>query len=376
MDRYQLRRDKLIQVLNRFDMMPDEDMLLRLSSIELFELRDRAVREQISLRELGRIFYHLNQKRGFKSSRKSATEEDNATEYKQMLSDNHEALGEFTIGQYFYKKLMENPMFRIKENIFYRADYQSEFDRIWTTQKQYYPEILTGSPGQDDNRGTLYRLIRNDTIYYQRRLKSAKHLIGKCTFEPVLNSNVNGSTMKASKRVMPKSHPLYQEFRLWQQINNLRAKDRESKDIVPTEEQRYSIWRAAHNLKELDGHGNLTEAKLKKILLLPKDYALNYEKIEGNKTWRTLQKALEKADVQLAMTQLGEEDLQDPEAAVFTKLWHCTYSFETEKETSNALVKNFGFTKEAAEVIAMGASSPPFSRRTTFPTLPPMSPRP
>jgi CRISPR-associated endonuclease Csn1 len=193
-NRYQLRRDQLIRILNHLDMMPDEDMLTRISSLELFELRDRAVRERIELKELGRIFYHLNQKRGFKSSRKSASEEENKTEYKKMLAENHEALGAQTIGQYFYQKLLQDPFFRVKDNIFYRTDYQNEFDVIWNQQKKYYPEVLTGGPDESENRGTNYRRIRNETIYYQRKLKSAKHLVSKCTFEPL-------------KRVLPKSHP-------------------------------------------------------------------------------------------------------------------------------------------------------------------------
>lgn len=356
LDRYQLRRDNLVEILEKTGMMPDEDLLLNLSSLELYELRSRSVSEKISLPEIGRIFYHLNQKRGFKSSRKSATEDENISEYKQALVNNHEALGKNTIGQFFYNRLLEDPFYRIKENNFYRADYQAEFDRIWEEQSKYYPEILTGGPNYEDNRRTLYRLIRNETIYYQRPLKSAKHLIGKCTFETRYD---NQGKLIYAKRVMPKSHPLFQEYRLWQQINNLKATDRENNEIKPDATDRMRIWKAAHNLTELDKLGNLTAAKIKKMMGWPKDFAVNYEKIEGNKTWRTLQIALEKAQTNISMTPIGEEEINDIENTSFTKLWHCTYSFDSEKDTINALVKTFGISEEKAKIIsqATGYSS-------------------
>ena len=46
-------------------MMPTEKEIL-LSALELYGLRNKALTEQISLQEIGQIFFHLNQKRGYK----------------------------------------------------------------------------------------------------------------------------------------------------------------------------------------------------------------------------------------------------------------------------------------------------------------------
>lgn len=349
LDRYQQRRDKLVRILNQHGMMPDEDLLLRISSLELFELRDKAVKQKIELQEIGRIFYHLNQKRGFKSSRKSSSENENLSAYKQELLDNHNALESKTVGQYFYEKLLEDPFFRIKENNFYRSDYQAEFDAIWLMQSKYYPDILTGGPEEIDNRGSLYRLIKNETIYFQRPLKSSKHLIGKCTFETKYGDD---GKLLYYKRVMPKSHPLYQEFRIWQQLNNLRATDRENFVITPNKDEKIALWKAAHDLVLLDSRGNLTASRIKNVLKWPKDFALNYEKIEGNKTWRSLQLAIQKAESNIPFSPIGEEDLNDIEQTNFTKLWHCTFAFDSERNTINALMKNFQIPVEQAKMIA------------------------
>jgi CRISPR/Cas system Type II protein with McrA/HNH and RuvC-like nuclease domain len=87
--RYKLRREKLKQVLAFLGMMPDEKYYTsdktatRKGKFEiedigtaLYELRDRAYKEQITLQELGRVMLHLNQWRGYSSDRFSNESED------------------------------------------------------------------------------------------------------------------------------------------------------------------------------------------------------------------------------------------------------------------------------------------------------------
>jgi len=87
--RYKLRREKLKQVLAFLGMMPDEKYYTndktatRKGKYEiedigtaLYELRDRAYKEQITLQELGRVMLHLNQWRGYSSDRFSNESED------------------------------------------------------------------------------------------------------------------------------------------------------------------------------------------------------------------------------------------------------------------------------------------------------------
>ncbi|MBX7047409.1 MAG: hypothetical protein K1X86_16395 [Ignavibacteria bacterium] len=69
-DRYKQRRKILVKLLRVLEMMPSEQMQ-NLPSMELYGLRKKALDKKISLQELGRIFLLLNQRRGFKSSKKS-----------------------------------------------------------------------------------------------------------------------------------------------------------------------------------------------------------------------------------------------------------------------------------------------------------------
>ena len=60
-DRYQLRRKLLVNELIKKGMMPDES-LKNMPKMQLWELRNKAVKEIISLKELGRLLLWLNQK--------------------------------------------------------------------------------------------------------------------------------------------------------------------------------------------------------------------------------------------------------------------------------------------------------------------------
>ena len=68
-DRYQLRRENLTEELRRLGMLPDEH-LIKLPVLELWQLRADAATpgKRLSLPEIGRVLYHINQKRGYRHS--------------------------------------------------------------------------------------------------------------------------------------------------------------------------------------------------------------------------------------------------------------------------------------------------------------------
>ncbi len=81
-DRYQLRRALLTDVLRKNNMLPvrmDEHV------IDLWGLRARAAQEQISLQELGRVLYHINQKRGYKHAKADNSGDKKQTDYVQKV---------------------------------------------------------------------------------------------------------------------------------------------------------------------------------------------------------------------------------------------------------------------------------------------------
>ncbi len=143
---------------------------------------------------LGRALYHLNQRRGFLSNRKEDTKESNGEVKKSMdelTQAMHDAGFEY-LGQYFYKLYQEGGKIRGK--------YTSRLDH-------YEKELLKICEMQ----GLDEKLTANlrKTIITQRPLKSQKHSVGKCVFEP-------------DKPRCPISHPLFEQYRMYSFINNIK----------------------------------------------------------------------------------------------------------------------------------------------------------
>jgi len=369
-DRYQLRRKKLVELLTEFRMMPEKE-LMNISSLGLYGLRNKAVKEKVELKELGRIFYHLNQKRGYKSSRSDANLDKKDTEYVAAVKSRHQQIKEagFTIGQYFYNKLLDDKYYRIKEQVFPREAYIEEFDAICTQQKKYHP-VLTDE---------VIHKLRNEIIYYQRKLKSQKELLSICEFEGQERNDEKGNIIFTGPKVAPRSSPLFQFCRIWETVNNisLKVKNPEGSkykwaDFIPSLEQKNEI------VKYLNTHATLSNAELLKILNLKKENVyLNKQLvkgIKGNSTYTEIDAVLSnKKLLQFTVTtkelpskayltdkKTGEMLMETSGCVVdasiekepFYQLWHTIYSIKDMDECKRALMTRFDIPEDEAEALA------------------------
>lgn len=148
-DRYQLRRALLTEKLRELGMLPDE-RLIKLPVLDLWQLRANAATpgKQLELKEIGRVLYHINQKRGYRHSRSDAGDEKSQREYVQQVNQRFRDIRDegMTIGQHFANKLAANELttpkgkfytYRIKEQVFPREAYVEEFDRIMDCQRGF-----------------------------------------------------------------------------------------------------------------------------------------------------------------------------------------------------------------------------------------------
>ena len=119
-----------------------------------------------------------------------------------------------TVGQFQHKQLQKNAHAKLKNQVFYRQDYFDEFETIWETQAKFHPELTD----------ELKKEIRDIIIFYQRKLKSQKGLVSFCEFESKeIEIERNGLKIKKTigLKVAPKSSPLFQEFKIWQILQNV-----------------------------------------------------------------------------------------------------------------------------------------------------------
>lgn len=222
----------------------------------------------------------------------------NSSGYLGAISDRSKELyfNKQTVGQYLYQQLQQNPHARLKNQVFYRQDYLDEFETIWETQAKYSPSILTPA---------LKEQIRDVVIFYQRKLKSQKGLISFCEFEQ-REIEINGKKKTVGLRVTPKSSPLFQEFKIWQILNNvlIRKKGATKKQLkaanqpnlfADSEENpiyQFDLETKQSLFNELNVRGKLSAKEVLTFLgLKPTEWEINYTAIEGNRTNEALYNA-------------------------------------------------------------------------------------
>ena len=311
----------------------------------------------------------LNQKRGYKSSRSDANLGKKDTEYVATVKSRHERIKELnlTIGQYFCQELSNDAFFKVKENIFPREAYIEEFDAICSTQKQFYPETLTEE---------LISKLRNEIIYYQRPLKSQKGLVSVCEFEGFLRTGKDGKEYFVGPKVAPKSSPIYQLSKMWENINNIKVGSRSGGYVEITPEQKQAIF------QHLDNNEKLTVTDLLKILQLDKKNCYINKQIEkgliGNITKHAIRQCLgdstqynQLLTLNLKIVEndkkgylidkktgevLNEKTTQYIDAKIehepLYQLWHTIYSIQDKKECSNALQTKFSIEPTIADKLA------------------------
>lgn len=145
---------------------------------------------------LGRALYHLNQRRGFLSNRKETTKESEGTvkESISQLSEEMEQAGCQYLGEYFYQLYQKGN--KIRNHYTARKEhYLKEFHAICAKQ-EIAPELVS-------------KLEK--AIFDQRPLKSQKGSVGTCTFEK-------------GKPRCSSSHPLYEDFRMYSFLNNIKVR--------------------------------------------------------------------------------------------------------------------------------------------------------
>ncbi len=351
-DRYQLRRALLLEKLSQLGMYNGKT--LKLSKLELWELRAKAVHEQITLLELGRVLCHINQKRGYRTVKADYGDKKQGAYVSQVI-ERHKEINDkgLTIGQFLYNGLKANPAFRCKERIFPRIAYMEEFNAIMSCQKTFYPEVLTEE---------AIAHIRDYIIFHQRPLKSCKHLVGKCSLEKHYKE-CNGQLRDCSPKVAPRTSPLFQVCKIWESINNLKIQNKFNEILYISLEQKQEIF----NFMNINEKLKANDLK-SKLGIKSKEWQFSKavgSGLQGNTTYCAINKALGnhkeynhllKFDLnidckEVVNTETGEITEVKAINASFEKqpfyeLWHALYSISDIEELKETLINKFKVTDE------------------------------
>ena len=290
-----------------------------------------------------------NVKRSFR-----VPKEDDWTLVKERTQSDIEHSGK-TVGAYIYDTILLDPNKKIKGKLvrtIERKFYKDELRLILNKQVEFHPELQDResyiacieelySSNESYRQSIVHRnftyLIIDDIIFYQRPLKSKKSLIANCPYEVnVVKNKETGENKNYGIKCIAKSHPLYQEFRLWQFLSNLRIYKKESSNdidvtsvFLESEEKYVALFDWLNDKKSIDQKGFL-KCPLFGLKKSVEQYRWNYVEDKTypcNETHAQILAFLNKAGI--------SSDFLSP--VVESALWHILYSVEDKIELIKAL---------------------------------------
>jgi len=318
------------ELLNKLDAelaktyIPDGDRIA--GHLLPYRLRALALDQTLPPFAFGRALFHLAQRRGFASNRKSAAKKgEEEGDVKAGIAELHQKMqdsGARTLGEYFANLDPEEQ--RIRKRWTGRQMYLDEFEKIWAAQSPHHSGLT------EDWKQRIH-----NAIFHQRPLKPQKGLVGLCELEP-------------NCRRAPRASLEAQRFRYLQKVNDLEIS-------APDGE----IWRLcdpehadlrARLIDFLETHAEVEFKSMRSKLGLKKpkgsetDYDFNLEaggekKIKGNATGAKLRKVLGNGYDKLT---------QDHLSAIIEDL----IAYEKKEPLARRLTARYGIESQLADDLA------------------------
>jgi len=276
-----------------------------------------------------------------------------------------------TVGSYIYDTLLLNPTQKIKGKLvrtIERKFYKEELKQILEKQKEFHSELNDSAlysacleelyEYNEAHRNSIgsksfTHLFLDDIIFYQRPLKSKKSLISNCQYESRTYIK-DGKKEIEPLKCIAKSHPLFQEFRLWQFVHNLKVYAREkvvngkietdvniTNELLKTDDDWADLFDWLNGRKEVD-----QKAFLKYFKLKVETHRWNYIDDKENKKSYPCNETHFLIATRLAKVENVPDNFLTKE--VEQSLWHILYSVEDKKEIEKAL-KTFANSHELGD---------------------------
>jgi CRISPR-associated endonuclease Csn1 len=257
-----------------------------------------------------------------------------------------------TVGCYIYDTLLQKPNQKIVGKLVRTVErkyYKEELRQILEMQMALLPELKDESlyrkcleelyPNNESHRKNIAKpdfanLFINDILFYQRPLKSKKSLISDCPYESLFDKDGNEHPVKC----IAKSNPLFQEFRLWQFVQNLKIYQREknvegklqtdvdvTNELLKTEEDYVKLFDWLNDRASIK-QDTLLNSYLKIKKEKGKDiypYRWNYvedKEYPCNKTRAAI------------LAKLSNSEKENLSTEITFKIWHLLYSVSTKAE--------------------------------------------
>lgn len=271
-----------------------------------------------------------------------------------------------TVGAYIYDAILAYPTQKVRGKLvrtIERQYYKEELRQILEKQKEFHSELQDRNLYQEciealypsnetyrksiANRDFTY-LLQDDILFYQRDLKKKTSLIANCPYESHKVVDKTGEEQYYPVKCIAKSQPLFQEFRLWQFLQNLRIYRKDihedidvTSEFLKTEEDYTGLFDWLNNKATIDQKALLKYPAfgLKKEI---DSYRWNYVEDKSypcNETRATVLSHLKKANIPSAFLTKDREEA----------LWQILYSAKDRIELEKALA-TFASNQEGISV--------------------------
>ena len=303
-DRLLKRKARMTRSLIEHGFFPADDAKRKeLVTLNPYALRSKGLDEALKPEEFARALFHINQRRGFKSNRKTDKKDNDSGALKtaisklraDMKSENCRSVGEWLhkrdlVGstvraRYRQEKVLKEDG-KTKINKSYdlyidRAMISDEFDALWEKQASLNPGLFTEAARAD----------LTDVLLHQRPLKPVKP--GRCTFMP-------------DEERAPLALPSTQRFRMYQEVNNLRILREGLKEEPLTLKQRDDL------ISALEQNSKRSFTQIKKLLGVGGAVQFNFEdpkrqELKGNVTSAILSRAEHFGDAWFAFDEAKQD---------------------------------------------------------------------
>lgn len=280
-DRLLKRKSRMLRSLVEHGFLPvDEVQRKSLVTMNPYALRAKGLDEALKPEEFGRALFHINQRRGFKSNRKTDKRDNDSGVLKNAISKLREALHAEncrSVGEWLHKRdcakqtvraryrqdkvVKEDGKIRIDKHYdlyIDRAMIEAEFDTLWRKQSEFNPKLFSDAARAD----------LRDVLLHQRPLRPVKP--GRCTLLP--------DEERAALAL-----PSTQRFRIYQEVNNLRI-------LRPSlKEEQLTLTQRDHLVAALEESSKRSFTQIKKAVGLGGAVQFNFEdpkrqELKGNMT--------------------------------------------------------------------------------------------
>ena len=282
-DRLLKRKTRMIQALVTQGFFPPDTVARKsLEILEPLKLRAKGLDHPLKPEEFARALFHINQRRGFQSNRKTDKKDNDSSALKSAISQLRQAMqltGCRTVGEWLFARHQQglSVRARYREARIERADgktkieksydlyidramIETEFDALWAKQAELNPLLF-----HETARAEL-----KDCLLHQRPLKPVKP--GRCTLMP-------------EEERAPLALPSQQRFRIYQEVNHLRMLTEGLDELPLSLNQRNLV------VNVLETNNKRTFTQIRKLLGFSGQFNLEDDKrteLKGNATNATL----------------------------------------------------------------------------------------